>query len=79
MRTVPAHGSHRLCRNSVLAPLTPFRLIENFQDPEEVATFVKHIKAGLHLLNENADSLLVFSGYVPTLEGGIGLSSSCHN
>ena len=43
--------------------LTLYRLIEDFQDPRESATFIEHIKAGLRLLSENEDSLLVLSGF----------------
>lgn len=37
--------------------------MEGFQKPEETATFIEHIKAGLRRLDENEDSLLFFSGY----------------
>lgn len=39
-----------------------YRVIEPFQKGE-TATFVKHIQAGLQLLQEQPDSLLVFSGW----------------
>ena len=45
------------------------RLLEDYQDRREIATFIEHIKAGLRKLSENHNSLLVFSGYgLPTIQ-----------